>query len=91
MACIWHRSKPVILIGRHFSAARIRAGNISFKTSFSPQASGMIFMRRRCSTNNRLSRLVVRIILRCCTGIRRCAMQASKSSSKQAVALGNSA
>ena len=65
MACIRRRSKPVIPIGRQFSAVRISAENISFKTAFSPLALGMIFMRRCSSTYIRSSRLVVRITLRC--------------------------
>ena len=57
------------------------AANISLRTAFSPHA----LRRLRSSPNSRSSRLV-----RCLTGIRRCAMQASKSSWKQATAVGNS-
>ncbi len=41
------------------------------------------------STNKRSSKLVVRVIQRRVTGNRRCAMQASKSSSKQETADGS--
>ena len=89
-AVIWRRSKPVIPIGRHFCEARVIAANISFNTGLSPQALGITFMRRRSSPNRRSSRFVVRIALRCRTGMRRWAMQASKSSRKQDTAVGNS-
>ena len=61
---------------------------MSFNTGFSPKPLGMIFRRRRSSPNNRSSRLVVRVTRRWVTGSRRCATHASKSSSKQASALG---
>ena len=66
------------------------AANISLRTAFSPHALGITFRRLRSSPNRRSSMFVVRIALRCRTGIRRCATQASKSSWKQAAALGNS-
>ena len=69
------RSKPVTPIGLHFSEGRTRAANISFRTAFSPYAFGMTFMCRRSSPNSLSSRFVVRVALRCLTGIRRCAMQ----------------
>ncbi len=75
------------LIDFHRSAARMSAPNISFKTARSPNAFGMILRRRRSSTNNRSSKFVVRIARRCVTGNRRYAIQASKSSMKQATAL----
>ena len=80
-------SKCVTRTERQRSDARIIAPNISFRTALSPQALGMIFRRRRSSTNSRSRRLVVRIARRWFTGIRRWAMQASKSSRKQATAL----
>ena len=61
---------------------------MSLSTGFSPKPLGMIFSRRRSSTNSRSRRFVVLAKRRCVTGRRRCAMQASKSSSKQASALG---
>ena len=51
----------------------------------------MILSRRRSSTKRRSRRFVGRIARRWVIGMRRCAMQASKSSPKQAVALGSSA
>jgi mRNA interferase MazF len=69
------------------SAARVIAPNISFKTAFSPNAFGMILSRRRSSTNRRSRRFVVRVARRWAIGNRRWAMQASKSSMKQMVAL----
>ena len=67
------------------SAARIMAPNMSLRTGFSPKTLGMISRRRRSSTNSRSRRLVVRMARRWVMGILRCAMQASKSSMKQAV------
>ena len=50
----------------------------------------MILSRRRSSTKRRSRRLVVLIARRWVTGILRCAMHASKSSMKQAMAEGRS-
>ncbi len=55
------------------------------RTAFSPKALGMIFMRRRSSTNKRSRRFVVRMARRWGD---RWAMQASRSSMKQLTALG---
>ena len=58
-AAIWRSSNSVKRRPRHRSAARMSAPNISFSTGFSPKPVGMIFSRRRSSTNSRSSRLVV--------------------------------
>src|SRR3954471_21351950 len=87
-AAIWRSSNSPKRRPRQRSAARISAANISLRTAFSPKPLGMIFSRRRSSTNRRSRRFVVRVARRCGTGRRRWAMQASKSSSKQATALG---
>ncbi len=63
---------------------------MSLSTGFSPKPFGMILSRRRSSTKRRSRRFVVRVERRCVTGSLRWAMQASKSSSKQATALGSS-
>src|SRR5262249_19182219 len=86
-AAICRRSNSVTLTERHRSAARMSAPNISFKTALSPNAFGMILRRRRSSTKRRSSKFVVRMARRCATGNRRWAIQASKSSMKQATAL----
>src|SRR5215208_4997246 len=57
---------------------------MSLSTGFSPKPFGMILSRRRSSTKRRSRRFVVRVERRCVTGSLRWAMQASKSSSKQA-------
>ena len=75
---------------RQRSAARTSAPNMSLSTGFSPKPFGMILSRRRSSTKRRSRRFVVRVERRCVTGSLRWAMQASKSSSKQATALGSS-
>src|SRR6516165_2212659 len=54
------------------------------------EACGITLVRRRSSPNSRSNRLVVRIARRWPSGKRSCAMQASKSSSRQATALGRS-
>src|SRR5215218_1875829 len=87
-AAIWRSSNSLKRRPRHRSAARTRAPNISLSTAFSPKPLGMIFSRRRSSTNRRSRRFVVRVARRCVTGKRRWAMHASRSSSKQAIALG---
>ena len=87
-AAICRSSNSVKRRPRHRSAARMSAPNMSLSTGFSPKPLGMIFSRRRSSTNSRSRRFVVLAKRRCVTGRRRCAMQASKSSSKQASALG---
>ena len=69
--------------------ARITAANISLSIGLSPNACGNTLVRRRFSSNKRSSRFVVRIARRCVIGKRRCAMHASKSSSKQPTAVGN--
>ena len=66
------RSQLEVLIARQRSEARIMAPNISFKTAFLPQAFGMIFKRRRSSTNSLLSRLVICVARRWVIGVRRC-------------------
>ena len=73
---------------RQRSAARMSAPNMSLSTGFSPKPLGMILSLRRSSTNSGSTRLVVLAKRRCVTGRRRWAMQAPKSSSKQANALG---
>jgi hypothetical protein len=77
-------------IPRQRSAARIIAAYTSFRTGRSPNACGMIFVRRRSSRKRRSRRLVVRITLRWRNGKRRCAMQASKSSVKHWTTAGSS-
>src|SRR4051794_5646102 len=59
---------------------------MSLSTGFSPKPFGMILSRRRSSPKRRSRRFVVRVERRCVTGSLRWAMQASKSSSKQATA-----
>src|SRR5262249_21897713 len=88
-AAIWRSSNSVKRRPRQRSAARMSAPNISLRTGFSPKPFGIIFSRRRSSTKRRSSRFVVRVARRCVTGNRRCAMQASKSSSKQETADGS--
>lgn len=82
-AAIWRSSNSVKRRPRQRSAARMSAPNISLRTGFSPKPFGIIFSRRRSSTKRRSSGFVVRVARRCVTGNRRCAMQASKSWSKQ--------
>jgi len=60
-AAIWRCSKSVILTACQRSAARVMALNMSLSTARSPNPLGMIFRRRRSSTNSRSRRLVVRI------------------------------
>ena len=68
-----------------FSSADQRAEH-QLENEFFAEAVGNDLSRRRCSTNKRSSKLVVRVVRRWVTGNRRCAMQASKSSSKQETA-----
>jgi hypothetical protein len=63
---------------RQRSDAPISAAYMSLSTDRSPYKKfGMIFERRRSSTESRSSRLVLRMNLRCAIGKLRCAMQAS--------------
>src|SRR5215218_1950012 len=73
-AAIWRSSNSLKRRPRHRSAARTRAPNISLSTAFSPKPLGMIFSRRRSSTNRRSRRFVVRVARRCVTGKRRWAL-----------------
>src|SRR5437899_38105 len=66
------------------------AAYISFSTGRSPNAFGMIFVRRRSSRNSRSSKFVVRTTRRCRSGKGRWAMHASKSSLKHCTTAGSS-
>jgi hypothetical protein len=52
-AAIWRSSNSVKRRPRQRSVARMRAPNMSLSTGFSPKPFGMIFSRRRSSTNSR--------------------------------------
>src|SRR5512133_3059337 len=75
-----HLDRPPALGGADHGAEHQREHGLLAK------ALAMIFRRRRSSTNRRSRRFVVRIARRWVTGIRKCAMQASKSSVKQRTA-----
>ena len=82
-------SSSLTLMALQHSAARIMALNMSLRTGLA-EGIGNDFGPSAFLDKQPLHELVVRIARRWVMGILRCAMQASKSSMKQALAVGSS-